>query len=221
MSRRVFLVFLAAALTAALCPSSPLWAARSELIPETTAAQHGLTRPWFTQVELDQGRGRLRDLVLYEGILYAQTDKAVVHAIDAETGKTLWWKQVGRPQHPSMTPGAGRDLLAVINGSRLYVLNRFNGDLLYEKELGGSPGAGPALSAKRVYVPLATGLIVAYRLDPPTDPAARSGEDQEERERLRKSRRPRRSAGRTSASSRNRFRPCSANPMGRRWCSRW
>ena len=105
------------------------------MIPETTAAQHGLTRPWFTQVELDRGQGQLRDLVLYEGTLYAQTDKAVVHAIDAETGKTLWWKQVGQPQHPSMTPGAGRDLLAVVNGSRLYVLNRFNGDLLYEREI--------------------------------------------------------------------------------------
>ncbi len=157
---------LAAALTAALCPCSPLWAARSGLIPETTAAQHGLTRPWFTQVELDHGRGRLRDLVLYKGILYAQTDQAVIHAIDAETGKTLWWKQVGQPKHPSMTPGVNHDLLAVINGSRLYVLNRLNGDFLYEKEVGGAPGAGPALSAKRVYVPMNTGMLVAYRLDP-------------------------------------------------------
>jgi outer membrane protein assembly factor BamB len=166
MPRRFFLVLLVAALTAALCPSSPLWAARSELIPDTTAAQHGLTRPWFTQVELDQSRGRLRDLVLYQGIIYAQTDKAMIHAIDAETGKTLWWKQVGQPKHPSMTPGVNHDLLAVLNGSRLYVLNRFNGDLLYEKEVGGAPGAGPALSAKRVYIPMSTGLIMAYRLDP-------------------------------------------------------
>ena len=215
-------MFLAVALTAALCPSSPLWAARSELIPETTAAQHGLTRPWFTQVELDQGQGRLRDLVLYEGTLYAQTDKAVVHAIDAETGKTLWWKQVGLPQHPSMTPGAGRDLLAVVNGSRLYVLNRFNGDLLYEKELSGSPGGGAGPERQAGLRPL------GYRPDRGLSPGsagrsrARSGEGQEERGTPEeKAPCPRRNAGRTSASSRNRFRPCSANPMGTRWCSRW
>ena len=121
---------------------SPLWAARGELISDTVAAEHGLVRPWFTQVELDRSRGRLRDLVLYDGVLYAQTDKAVVHAIDAETGKTLWWKQVGDPIHPTMPLDANRDLLAVINGSRIYVLNRFNGDLLYEKEIDGAPARG-------------------------------------------------------------------------------
>jgi outer membrane protein assembly factor BamB len=162
---------LAAALMAALWPCSPLWAARNELIPETTAAQHGLTRPWYNQVAMDHGRGQLRDIILRDGTLYAQTDKAVIQAIDAETGKTLWWKQVGQPKHPSMTPDANRDLLAVVNGSRLYVLNRLTGDLLYEKEVNGAPGAGPALSDKRVYVPMGGGLIVAYRLDPLANPA--------------------------------------------------
>ena len=87
-------------------------------------------------------------------MLYAQTDKAVVQAIDAETGKTLWSKQVGQPQYPTMSPGVNRDFVAIINGSRLYVLNRFNGDLLWETELAGAPGAGPALSTKRIYVPI-------------------------------------------------------------------
>ena len=143
-----------------------LSAARNELIPETTAAQHGLARPWFTQVELDRGRGRLCDLVLHRGILYAQTDNAVIHAIDAETGRTLWWKRVGLPSHPSMTPGLNHKRLAVINGSRVYVLDRLNGDLLYEKEVQGAPGAGAALSTQRVYIPMTTGMILAYRLDP-------------------------------------------------------
>lgn len=171
MSRRFFLVLLSAALSAVLCPSNVLWAQRSVMISETVAAEHGLSRPWFTQVQLDETRGHLQDLVLYEGTLYAQTDKAIIHAIDAETGKTLWWKQVGEPRHPSMTPGADRDWLAVVNGTRLYVLNRFNGDLLYRKDLSETPGAGAALSAQRVYVPLRSGLIVAYRLEPPIDPA--------------------------------------------------
>jgi outer membrane protein assembly factor BamB len=174
MSRRFSLLLLAAALSVAWRPCSPAWA-RSELIPETTAAEHGLSRPWFTQVKLDQGRGQLLGLVLYDGTLYAQTDKAVVHAINAETGETLWWKQVGRPQHLTMTPGANRDLLAVINGSRLYVLNRQDGDVLLERELSSTPGAGAALSATRVYVPLRNGLIVAYRLEPPPEPGQESG----------------------------------------------
>ena len=118
------------------------------MIPETTAARHGLARPWFAQVELDQARGNIGSVLLYEGVLYAQTSTASVHAIDAETGKTLWSKQIGLPNHPSMPPDAKGDLLAVINGSRLYVVNRFNGDLLYEKEIKDAPGGGPALSSQ-------------------------------------------------------------------------
>ena len=72
-----------------------------------------------------------------------QTDRAVIHAIDAETGKTLWCKQVGQAKHPSMPPDANRDLLAVVNGSRLYVLNRFNGELLYQREIDTRPMRGP------------------------------------------------------------------------------
>ncbi len=164
------ILFVALLLLAAYFYTSPVSAAPNELISETTAAQHGLTRPWFAQVELDRSRARLRDLILFDGILYGQTDAGVVHAIDAETGKTLWSKQVGEPNHPSFPPGVNHDLLAVINGSRLYVLNRINGDLLYEKVVDGAPGAGPALSAKRVYVPMTSGMIMAFRLQPAADP---------------------------------------------------
>jgi len=158
--------FLAvAALVAVLCPSRPVCAMQNDLIPEATAARHGLARPWFAQVELDHARGSLRNVLLYEGVLYAQTNTANVHAIDAETGKTLWSKQVGLPDHPSMPPDAKGDMLAVVNGSRLYVVNRFNGDLLYEKVIKDAPGAGPAVSAKRAYVPSVTGLMVAYQVE--------------------------------------------------------
>lgn len=157
--------FVAAALIGGFLASSPVWAARSELIPETTVARHGLARPWFAQVELDEGRGNLKSIVLYEGVLYTQTSTAMMHAIDAETGKTLWSRQIGQPNHPSMPPDAKGDLLAAVNGSRLYIVNRFTGALLGQKEIRDAPGGGPALSSKRVYVPIVTGLIVSYHLN--------------------------------------------------------
>ncbi len=160
-------ILLVAALVALFCPRG--WLSAGELIDETTANRHGLSRPWFTQVMLDRSRGRLTDLILYDGTLYAQTDRAVIHAIDAETGKTLWWKQVGQPRQISMTPDAKGKLLATINGSQLYVLNRVTGEILLEKETPHAPGAGPALSTQRTYVPMLTGVIAAYRLEPATD----------------------------------------------------
>lgn len=176
MRHFVSIAALVAAMFPAMFPAGRVSAAlRSAIIPETTAVRYGLTRPWFTQIQLDRGRARVRHVVLHEGTLYVQTNRAMVHAIDAETGETLWAKQVGRPNHPSMTPGLSRDLLAIINGSRLYVCNRYNGDLLYEVQVDGAPGAGAAVSKKRAYVPMVNGMVMAYRLEPLTDPLAELG----------------------------------------------
>ncbi len=115
--------------------------------------------------------------MLYDGILYAQTDKAMVHAIDAETGATLWAKQIGRPEHPSMTPGVGRSLLAIVNGSRLYVANRLNGKILLETDIDGAPGAGPAVSDQRVYVPTVKGLLLSYRVEELANPLKKTDKE--------------------------------------------
>lgn len=141
-------------------------APRSAIISEPMAQRYGLTRPWFTQIELDRGRSQVGAIVLYEGVLYAQTDRGVLHAIDAETGATLWARSIGRPEHPSLEPGVGGDFVALVNGSRLYVCNRHNGKLLYETEIDGAPGAGPCLSSERAYVPMVGGMVIAYGLQP-------------------------------------------------------
>ena len=123
----------AGAAVAALAANVALSAGpRGEIIAETAAARHGLTRAWFTQVQMDVGRSRVQSVVLDDDTLFVQTDRAMIQAINAETGQTLWSKQVGKPNHPTMTPGVSRDLVVVLNGSRLFALNRANGDLLYE-----------------------------------------------------------------------------------------
>ncbi|MGW8257672.1 MAG: outer membrane protein assembly factor BamB family protein [Thermoguttaceae bacterium] len=162
MQRRLF--FLVVVLSVCFVGMWKSNACATEIISETQAARHGLTRCWWTQVQMAPGRDRLLKLVLYEGILYAQTDQAMIHAIDAETGATLWVKQIGRASHPDMTPGLGRGLLAVINGSRLYVVNRLNGKVLYEQDIDGAPSAGPAVSNTRVYVPTVTGRLLGYKV---------------------------------------------------------
>jgi PQQ-like domain len=175
MIRRLFCLVV----VLAAWQSCAIWSqgATGEIVPQGLAGAHGLTRAWFTQVEMDPGRSRLKHLVLYNGILYAQTDKAMVHAIDAETGATLWVKQIGRPEHPSMTPGVGHDYLAIVNGSRLYVANRLNGKILLETDIDGAPGAGPAVSDQRVYVPTVKGLLLSYRVKQLDDPLKKTAKE--------------------------------------------
>ena len=168
--------FFALALIGGLVACHPAVAARrGQVIPEPTARRHGLTRPWFTQVQLDSARARISRITLDRGTLFVQTDQAVLHAIDAETGQTRWAEQVGRRGHPSFTPGANSIFVAVVNGSYLYVLNRENGKLLWKTQLEGAPGAGPALSARRVYVPMVDGLVMSYLLEPMQDPVEELG----------------------------------------------
>jgi len=169
------------ALVAAVWPCSRLPIAQSsEIIPQTTALQDGLRRAWFTQIQLDRARGRIAHIVLHQGTLFVGTDRAVVHAVDAETGQTLWAKQVGRPEHPSLRPGANSDLVAVINGSFLYLLGRFDGKLLWKSQLEGPPGAGPALSDDRAFVPAVEGMMMVYHLRAVAD--SQEGEDKGQEE---------------------------------------
>ncbi len=170
MTRQCLLsVVLAGAL--GLCPSLLV---ASELLSEPEVAQHGMTRPWCTQAQVDPVSGRVTDVVFDDGTLFVLTDQAVLQAIDALTGRTLWWRQVGRLGMPCVTPVANSRMVATANGSQVYVFNRFNGKLLFESTLEGMPIAGPALSEERVYIPLCTGLLASYRLkelkEPPADP---------------------------------------------------
>ena len=147
----------------------------AELVPEPVAQQHGLTRAWSAQVEVDPSRGYVSDVVLDDGVLFVQTNRAVLHAIDAATGQTLWAQQIGAADYPSLTPGANATMVSVINGSTLYVLNRFTGKVLWKVSLESAAGSGPALSQQRVYVPLLKGLIASYRLKMAGDPMKELG----------------------------------------------
>ena len=146
-----------------------------EIISEATAQRYGLTRVWVTQAQVNPARGRLQSVVLYDGTLFTQSSRATLEAIDAETGQKLWSKLVGQPSYPTLQPGACHDLVATINGARLFVLNRYTGDILFETDIDGAPGGGPALSTKRAYVPTVSGLILSYRLEPITNAAQELG----------------------------------------------
>ena len=172
--------FFALAMIGVLSFSDQLLAQyRSEIISETESTRHGLARAWSAQIRLDIGRARVRHVVLDRGTLFVQTDRAVLQAIDAETGQTLWAMQVGQRNHPSLAPSANAEVVAAINGSNLYVLSRFTGKLLWKTQVDGAPGAGAELSELRVYVPLTDGQVLAYRIKQTPEKAEDVDPDQE------------------------------------------
>lgn len=136
-----------------------------EIIPESLARQHGLTRSWVTRVRVDPARGRVKELTLHGDVLISVTDDGTIQAIDAETGRTLWIKNVGRRNRPNTPVGANELYVAVCNGSNLYVLSRADGKLLFERRMEGTPSAAPAVNDDRVYVPTFAGAIESYKID--------------------------------------------------------
>ncbi|NMC21391.1 MAG: PQQ-binding-like beta-propeller repeat protein [Thermogutta sp.] len=158
--RLPWLVLIAAVIGAS--GQVPRTAAAADLITHLQARAHGLTTPWFNVAGIDAGSGRLKYVLLDRGTVFALSSRSVLTAIDAETGKTLWTVQVGDPQLLSLKPTTGTHLIAVTNGSTIYVVNRYTGEILWKRELEGTPGAGPAISPSRVYVPRPGGKIESY-----------------------------------------------------------
>ncbi|MBI3838792.1 MAG: PQQ-binding-like beta-propeller repeat protein [Planctomycetia bacterium] len=135
------------------------------VIPQTLVARYGLTRAWFTQVGSPAATGPIRNVTLDRGTLFVQTQDGMVTALDAETGRILWSTQVGPRNHTCSEPAANHKFVTVVNGSVLFVLDRTSGQLQWQKQLSGSPGAGPALSRTHVFIPMIDGRMEAYEVE--------------------------------------------------------
>ncbi len=133
-----------------------------ELIPQTRAEQWNMRRAWFYQIEMDRDRARVQNAVVHDGRLYVLTNRGMLQAIDIAAGRSLWSRMVGNPNHPSLGPGVGSSLTAVINGSNLFLIDNATGSVVKEEQTAGAPGAAPALSDRHVFVPLTNGKIYAF-----------------------------------------------------------
>ncbi|MBN2296350.1 MAG: PQQ-binding-like beta-propeller repeat protein [Pirellulales bacterium] len=175
-----FVLFLSAIALMVFTGNLLLAAPDGGLISHQTAEAHGLVRPWFTQVRLDPGRGRVSHVTFSEkddvnpDTLFVQTDCAALHVIDAETGQTLWVKTIGRPDHPSLPLGIGKNLVSVVNGTNLYILKRSDGKLLWTGRINDVPVAGICMSKRHVFVPTISRRVVAYEITPIVDPSSLS-----------------------------------------------
>jgi outer membrane protein assembly factor BamB len=128
------------------------------------AHRQGMHRQWVTQVHLDRSRDHLLHLILQDDILFAQSHRGTVHAMDAETGSTLWVRQVGHPEYPKGRLAANDRYVATVNGSVVYLMDRASGEPVWEKSLKKAAGLAMAIGEDRLYVPLLQGMVESYPL---------------------------------------------------------
>jgi len=133
-------------------------------VPRTTAARYGLSPSWMTQVGSPEVTGRLQYVNYVDGLLLVQSSRGMLTALDAETGRKLWATQIGSRSGAMSEPAANAKHVVVVNGSTMYVIDRANGDILWQNRVTGAPGAGPGVSGTHCFIPMTSGRIEGYDL---------------------------------------------------------
>ncbi len=103
--------------------------------------------------------------------LIATSQGGIVHAIDGETGKTLWTTGIGSPHLTTSIAGASDAYVAALNGSTIYCLYARDGALAWQRMVAGAPLTGPAVSDDLVFVVVANGNMESFRVDDPRIPS--------------------------------------------------
>jgi outer membrane protein assembly factor BamB len=99
--------------------------------------------------------------------LFATTNRGVVHAINAETGRILWTTPVGQSRFPTTAAAVSDKWVAVVNGQHLYLLRAEDGELVEQRRLHGAvPAAGPVIAGDTVSVPMLSGQLFTYDFGP-------------------------------------------------------
>jgi outer membrane protein assembly factor BamB len=133
-------------------------------LPTRTALSRiGLELHFMTVVPLDAYE-RVLALSLSEDLLFAQTNRGMFHAFNAETGQHLWTSRLGTQLtqgHPASVNSFG---VFVTNLNYLYALDRRTGVQIWSKQLDTLPSSQTACDEDRVMVGLTNGKLYAYNL---------------------------------------------------------
>ncbi len=97
--------------------------------------------------------------------IYALTGIGVVHAIDAETGQTLWTVRLGNPNEPTVGLAANNRCVIAVRGSMVYCLNAEDGNEIWSHYTTYVPGGGVSMSDDFAYVTSLNGRLQMYPLD--------------------------------------------------------
>ncbi len=136
------------------------------LLPEEATAPIGLKQSWFSQATLDTKMDKMESISLFDKQIFVTTSCSSIQAFNGETGSIMWWRRVGDEKYHTYAPVANSRVVAVLNGTKLYIFDRYNGKKILEVPLYGQPAAGPQISERFVYIPLLSKKMFAVPLTP-------------------------------------------------------
>jgi outer membrane protein assembly factor BamB len=137
----------------------------ASLLPaESLLNRQGLTRRWWAHTTINSKRDKVLFLTVDESTLFVQTSAGIISAFDSESGKHLWSRSVGPADRAVFQATLNDELLFVVNGLRLFGVEKRTGGILWEIPLPGQPSSSPAADAGRVYIGFLDGSLYAFDL---------------------------------------------------------
>ncbi len=124
----------------------------------------GLEVNWTGQAVLDPSRDKIRFITNDETLVFVQSTAGVVTALNAEVGRQMWVRQVGRNDAFSMQAVSNSDLLLIVSGPEAFGLDKFTGEEKFRYRLPHQPTAPPAIDSAAAYFPLGDGTVYGFSL---------------------------------------------------------
>jgi len=135
-----------------------------KLIPSRSALERlGLERQWWGVIPLVETE-RLLKISIGGDFLFAQTNYAMIHTFDAESGRLLWSARTGHRTGFARGVAANSFAVFVSNADIFYALDKKTGRTIWQYKLGVIPTSSPACDEQRAMIGLITGKIYAFNL---------------------------------------------------------
>lgn len=135
-----------------------------DLVPTRTAlGRLGLERAWFGYVPLGPAE-RLIQVSMAEDLIFAQSNRATLHALDAESGQLVWSASLGAINAQAKPVSVNTSSVFATNANSLLQLDRGTGRLVREYKLEAFATSPTAANDDYVVVGLETGKLVGYNV---------------------------------------------------------
>jgi outer membrane protein assembly factor BamB len=135
-----------------------------DLLPTRTSLERlGLERQWYGVVPLTETE-RLLKISLSDGLIFAQTNNAMLLVYDAESGRLLWSMQLGERTGFARGVAANSFAVFVTNANLFYCLDKKTGRPIWQTNLKTIPASPPAADDDRVMVGMSSGMIRGFQL---------------------------------------------------------
>jgi hypothetical protein len=135
-----------------------------DLVPaRATLERLQLERQWFGVVPIADTERLLR-ISLAGGILFAQTNNAMLSAYDAESGRLMWSMSLGERTGFARGVAANSYAVFVTNANIFYCLDKGTGRLIWQTNLATIPTSSPAADENYAIVGMTSGMIRGFAL---------------------------------------------------------